>query len=207
MAGISDGVMAALIGAGGAFLTVAITVGGAAIVAFRQLRHDREERATDRTLQSKRDTLLTSLSAASDVTRSIGRLARPGSKVSEATDKFSDAITSLAAAGSVASLEVLERGRDLVGQASRLFLIAMAKRALLEEDSAAEVWLEFGNWVIDAQVELQSAYGLLLAAVRRDLRIPDSSDERVLAATSVDVDALGRASAEAKAILMSKSQP
>lgn len=206
MEGLSDGVMGALIGAGVALLTGLLTVGLGWLVASRQLRHDREERATDRALQSKRDRLFSSLAAATDVTRSIGSLARPDSNISEAADRFSNAINSLAAAGSVASLEVVERGRDLVGEAGRLFLIAMAKRASLDKEAAVEDWSKFGDWTIDAQVQLQKGYGLLLAAVRRDLRIPDSSDERVLAATAVDVQALSRASAEAKTILMSGTE-
>lgn len=134
MGGLSDSVMAALIGGGVGLLTVAITVGGAAWVAARQLRHDREERATDRALQSKRDRLFASLSAASDMTRSISSLARPGSDISETADRFNAAVTGLAAAESVASLEVVDRGRELVGQAGVLFLIAMAKRASLKID-------------------------------------------------------------------------
>lgn len=207
MDGISDGMAVALIGVGGALLTVVITVIAAGAVASRQLRHDREERATDRALQSKRDKLFTSLSAASDVTRSISGLARPGSDISETADRFSAAVTVLAAAGSVASLEVLERGRDLVGQAGVLFMIAMAKRASLQIDDPAEEWAEFGDWTIDAQVKLQHVYGLLLAAVRRDLRIPDSDDDQVLAATAADVKALEHATAEAREILLAKGGP
>ena len=204
MDGITDGVMAAMIAAGAALLTVIITVGGAAWVAVRQLAHDRLERATDRALQSKRERLFISLTAATDVTRSIGRLARPGSEISASADRFTEAVNNLAAGASVASLEVVERGRDLAGQAGRLFLIAMAKRAGLASDASVEEWADFGNWTIDAQVELQIPYGLLLAAVRRDLGISDSSDEQVLAATKVDVAALEHAAAEAKSILLDK---
>lgn len=203
MDGISDGMAVALIGVVGALLTVVITVVGAGIVASRQLRHDREERATDRALQSKRDQLFTSLAAAAEVTRSISSLARPGSDISETADRFSAAVTRLAAAGSVASLEVVERGRDLVGQAGVLFMVAMAKRASLQKDDPAEKWAEFGDWTIDAQVKLQRIYGLLLAAVRRDLRIPDSDDDQVLKATAADVKAIESATAEAREILLS----
>lgn len=199
---ISDGVMGALIGAGAAILSGLLTVMFGAWVASRQLRHDREERAIDRALQSKRDKLFTSLSAASDVGRSITGLARPGSNVSEMSDRFSEAVNILASAGSVASLEVVTRGRDLVGHAGRLFLIAMAKRSAIDEQASAKEWMAFGDWAIAQQVELQSANGLLLAAVRRDLGIPNSSDEQVLAATAVDVQGLQRAAAEARAILL-----
>lgn len=201
--GLSDGVMGALIGAGAALLTGLLTVWLGWLVASRQLRHDREERSTDRALQSRRDRLFISLSAATDVTRSTGSLARPSSNTSEAADRFSDAVNTLAPAGSVVSLEVVERGRDLVGQAGRLFPIAISKRASLDKEAAIEDWSKFGDWAIDAQVQLQRAYGLLLAAVRRDLRIPHSLDDQVLAATAVDVQAPSHASAEAKVILIS----
>ena len=202
MDGISDGVMGALIGAGAAILSGLLTVLVGAWVASRQLRHDREERAIDRALQSKREKLFISLSAASDVGRSITGLARPGSDISEMSERFSEAVNTLASAGSVASLEVVTRGRDLVGHAGRRFLIAMAMRRALDEEASAREWIEFGDWTIDQQVEMQNATGLLLAAVRRDLGIPNSSDEQVLAATAVDVNGLRRAAAEARAILL-----
>ena len=201
MDGITDGVVVALIGLAGTVLAVAITVAGAALVASRQLRHDRAERATDRALQSKRDRLVTSMSAAADVTRSISALARPTNKVDETSVRFNDAVNSMAAAGTVASLDVVKLGRDLTGHAARLFMVGMAKRRRLEEDGSFEDWITFSDWTIEAQVELQKPYARLLAAVRRDLNIADSSDEQVLAATSVDVQALHKASGEAWSIL------
>jgi hypothetical protein len=203
MYGLSDGVTGALIGAVAVLLVGLLTVVAGAWVAARQLRHDREERATDRALQSKRDKLFTSLSAASDVTRSISALARPGSSIPDLSDRFSDAVNALASGGSVASLEVVSRGRDLVGHAGRLFLIAMAKRAALDKKASLSDWMEFGDWAIAQQVELQGVNARLLAAVRRDLGIPNSTDEQVFAATAVDVEGLQRAATEAREILTS----
>lgn len=205
MDGLSDGVMGALIGAGAALLTGLLTVGLGWLVASRQLRHDREERATDRALQSKRERLFTSLSSATEITRSVTNLARPELEAQATAARFNESVTNLAAAGSVASLEVVARGRDLVGRAGRLFLIAMAKRQWLEEEGTGEDWLAFADWAVHSQIELQNAYALLMASVRRDLRIPGSTDAEVLEATKADVLGLLAAADEAKGILLSGS--
>lgn len=201
MEGMSDGILSAVIGAGAALITVAITVGGAAWVAARQLKHDREERAVDRALQSKRDRLFVSMAAASDVSTSILGLARPERTIAEASSSFNDAVRTLAAGSSVASIEVVIRGRDLVGRAGPLFLTAMAKRRSLEGSGNMTDWVAFVDWAIHAQVELQNAYALLLASVRRDLGIPDSADYQVIEATRTDVKSLLHAMEEAREFL------
>lgn len=202
MGGFSDGVMGALIGAGAALVAALLTVGLGWFVASKQLRHDREERATDRALQSKRERLFTSLSSASEITRSVTNLARPEFEVQATASRFNESVTTLAAAGSVASLEVVARGRDLVGRAGRLFLIAMARRQWLEEEGTSEEWIAFADWAVHSQMELQNAYALLMASVRRDLQIPGSTDAEVLEATRADVPGLLAAADEAKGILL-----
>jgi len=206
MDGLSDGVLGALIGAGAALLTALLTVGLGWLVASRQLRHDREERATDRALQSKRERLFTSLASASEIARSVTNLARPELEVQATASRFNESVTTLAAAGSVASLEVVARGRDLVGRAGRLFLVAIAKRRWLEEEGTGEEWIAFADWAVHSQIELQNAYALLMASVRRDLQIPGSSDAEVLEATKADVLGLLAAAEEAKGIVFSGAE-
>ncbi|OBU64399.1 hypothetical protein A9K58_17575 [Stenotrophomonas maltophilia] len=126
--------------------------------------------------------------------------------IEEAASEFNKAVAGLSASGSVASLEVVERGRDLVGQCGRLFFIAMAKRRSIELQSreGPHDWVEFADWAITTQVELQAPYARLLAAIRRDLGIEGSSDDEVLKAIAVDMVALNAAATQAAEILQNR---
>jgi hypothetical protein len=196
-------IASALIAAGAGLLTVGITAAVAAAVATKQLRHDREERAKDRALESKRDRLFTGLEFANNAMRSMLRLANADVTIEEAASEFNKAVAGLSASGSVASLEVVRRGRDLVGQCGRIFFLAMAKRRRIELQSreGPHDWVEFADWAITTQVELQVPYARLLAAMRRDLGIEGSSDDEVLNAIAVDMAALNAAATQAAEIL------
>lgn len=190
-------VVAALIGAGAAFLALT----GTAWVASAQLAHDRRERAKDRALQSKRDRLFDGIAAANAAIRTVTALANPNVDVATTSAKFNEATSALSAAGSVASLEVVSRGKDLVGSVGRVFLVGLAKRRETEKVSDYAAWATFVDWTINQQLALQPTYALLLAAVRRDLGIDDSSDAAVFDAIRVDAQQLAASMDEAADIL------
>ncbi len=176
------------------------------MVARSQLRHDREERAKDRALQSKRDRLFGALEFANEAMRSITKLGNAECSIGDVAAEFNKAIAGLSASGGVASLEVMARGRDLVGECGRLLLRGMAKRRRLDNQprDGADDWVVFGDWIVGSQVELELPYSRFLAAVRRDLGIEGASDREVLASITVEMDPLKRAAAEAFAVLQSR---
>nr|WP_312355145.1 hypothetical protein [Stenotrophomonas pavanii] len=188
-------VSGAWIALGGVAATLAVT----AVIAIHQLNHDRIERAKDRALQAKRERLFSAMASATGAMQSITRLANPKSDLAEVIAELSNRISEISSASTVTSIEVMTRGRDLTGHLGAKFIEALGLRETAELLGDHESWMEFADWAIDAQVELQDSHILLVAAVRRDLGMPESSDEQVRAALSVDVKGLEHARTQARA--------
>lgn len=188
-------VSGAWIALGGVAATLAVT----ALIAIRQLNHDRTERAKDRALESKRERLFNAMTSATGAMQSITRLADPKADLAGVIAELSNRISEISSASTVASIDVMTRGRDLTGHLDAKFIEALGRRETAELLGDQESWMEFADWAIDAQVELQDSRSLLAAAVRRDLGMAESSDEQVRAALSVDVKGLEHARAQARA--------
>lgn len=177
-------IVSALIGG----LIALCVVGVTARIAVWQLKHDREQRATDRALQAKRDLLVDALKAAIVLIGSAPELSRKEVDVGEVSTRFTDALARMNAAGAVASLEVMARGRDFVNVVAKAFTRAMTERTLIGPEADHHALMQLGMEIVQSQRAFRGPYQRLVAAIRRDLGIVGASDDEVSAALNVDAD-------------------
>lgn len=181
-------VLAAIIGGIVTAITVSLTVAGAVGVAVYQLSHDRQERAKDRALQSKRDLLIAGISSANEAMRAMSVLSDPEMTVTECGARFQQAAAAMSAGSAVADVEVLRKARDFTFELAQSFMEAMLLRSLMSETASPAEWLAYQRKIMELQMELQPAYASLVAAVRRDLGIENSTDTEIESALRLDGD-------------------
>lgn len=181
---MNPSVEAAYIGGGAAILVVLVT----ALIAIRQLQHDRDQRAADRALQAKRELLVDALKGAIVLSSLPSQLTRAEVDVEQVGAKFVESHSRISASSAVASLEVIERGSALVDLAGRAFTTAMTVRALLGRDPQQTQMKEFIVNILEGQKQYQELLSPFIAAIRRDLMIEGSDDAEVQKALHIDVD-------------------
>lgn len=155
-------------------------------VALRQLRQNRDDTAKQRALETKRGVLLGGVRALAKLSKAMANVANPNASMEAASNSFNEAIAEWIAASAVASIEVVERGRDYIGELAPKFIELLIERQKLE----AKMGDKIQNWnygplsaqVLNLSMELNKMQLRTISAVRHDIGIEDATDEQFIAA-------------------------
>lgn len=113
-------------------------------------------------------------------------LGEPQTPVSESSKSFQDSIAGMTSASAVADLEVVSRGRELIDAMGPAFLDVLVHRSTWPDPASPEDMAACHGRLMEVQVELQVRFSRLVAAVRRDIGIKNSSDREVSLALNQD---------------------
>lgn len=129
----SSDVQAALIGNLGIVVGALLTMIVTAVIATRQFRHERLEKAKDRALELKKEVLLDGVRGAQSALSSLGALASMDKRIEDTLAEFQSGMGRIHTASVVASPNTVQAGKEFVDKVGPFFLRLLAKRRPVQD--------------------------------------------------------------------------
>jgi hypothetical protein len=165
----SSDVQAALIGNLGIVFAALLTMIVTAVIATRQFRHERKEKAKDRALELKKEVLLDGVRGAQSALSSLGAIASL-KKIEDALSDFQSGMGRIHTASVVANSDTVRAGKEFIDKVGPFFLRLVAERSPVE---SMQTNFNLKRQMIDSII----AENKLLLSRQRDAAVSGNADE------------------------------